>query len=231
MAKIHSETGFLPVQGAPLYYEVTGQGQPLLLIHAGVADSRMWDEQFEVFARQYRVVRYDLRGFGQSSFPAGAFANYADPAALLDFLNIKQAHVIGISFGGKIALDFTLAYPERVLSLVLVAPSVGGHKPAAEVLRFGEEEDALLERGDLAGATELNLRMWVDGPRRTAEQVDAAVRQKVREMQDHAFTVAIPDEVEELSLNPPAITRLAEVHVPTLLIVGDYDIPDKLALT
>jgi len=231
VAKIHSETGFLPVQGAPLYYEVTGQGQPLLLIHAGVADSRMWDEQFEVFARQYRVVRYDLRGFGQSSFPAGAFANYADPAALLDFLNIKQAHVIGISFGGKIALDFTLAYPERVLSLVLVAPSVGGHKPAAEVLRFGEEEDALLERGDLAGATELNLRMWVDGPRRTAEQVDAAVRQKVREMQDHAFTVAIPDEVEELSLNPPAITRLAEVHVPTLLIVGDYDIPDKLALT
>src|SRR5260221_3457877 len=231
MAKIRAETGFLPVQGAPLYYEVTGQVQPLLCIHAGVADSRMWDEQLEVFARQYRVVRYDLRGFGQSSFPAGAFANYADPAALLDFLNIKQAHVIGISFGGKIALDFTLAYPERVLSLVLVAPSVGGHKPAAEVLRFGEEEDALLERGDLAVATELNLRMWVDGPRRTAEQVDAAVRQKVPEMQDPGFTVAMPDEVEELSLNPPAITRLAEVQVPTLLIVGDYDIPDKLALT
>ncbi|MFL5660126.1 MAG: alpha/beta fold hydrolase [Ktedonobacteraceae bacterium] len=110
-------------------------------------------------------------------------------------------------------------------------PSVGGHKSAAEVLRFEEEEEALLERGDLAGATELNLRMWVDGPRRTAEQVDAAVRQKVREMQDHAFTVTIPDEAEELPLNPSAITRLAEVQRPTLLIVGDYDIPDKLALT
>ena len=231
MAKIRSETGFLTVQGAPLYYEVAGQGQALLLIHAGVADSRMWDEQFEVFARQYRVVRYDLRGFGQSSFPAGAFAYYADPAALLDFLDIKQAHIIGISFGGKIALDFALVYPERVLSLVLVAPSVDGYKSDAEVLRFGEEEDALLERGDLAGATELNLRMWVDGPRRTAEQVDAAVRQKVGEMQYHAFTVAIPDEAEELSLNPAAITRLAEVQVPTLLIAGDYDIPDKLALT
>lgn len=231
MAKIRSETGFLLVQGAPIYYEVAGQGQPLLLIHAGVADSRMWDEQFEVFARQYEVIRYDLRGFGQSSFPAGAFANYADPAMLLDFLNIKQAHVIGISFGGKVALDFALAYPERVLSLVLVAPSVGGHKSAAEVLRFWEEEDALLERGDLAGATELNLRMWVDGPRRTAEQVDAAVRQKVGEMQYHAFTVPMPAEVEELTLNPPAITRLNEVRMPTLLIVGDYDIPDKLALT
>jgi pimeloyl-ACP methyl ester carboxylesterase len=99
------------------------------------------------------------------------------------------------------------------------------------VLRFGEEEDALLERGDLAGATELNLRMWVDGPRRTAEQVDAAVRQKVGEMQYHAFTVPMPAEVEELTLNPPAITRLNEVQMPTLLIVGDYDIPDKLALT
>src|SRR5215469_12242158 len=112
MATLQPEASFLNAQGAPLYYEVAGQGYPLLLIHAGVADSSMWDEQFEVFAGQYKVIRYDLRGFGKSEFPAGLFANHEDPAALLKFLNVKRAHVIGISFGGKIALDFTLVHPE-----------------------------------------------------------------------------------------------------------------------
>jgi 3-oxoadipate enol-lactonase len=230
MAALQPEAGFLNVQGAPLYYEVAGQGYPLLLIHAGVADSSMWDEQFQVFAERYKVIRYDLRGFGKSEFPAGFFTNHEDPVALLKFLNVKRAHVIGISFGGKIALDFTLVHPEMVGSLVLVAPSVGGHKPPADVLRFGEEEEALLERGDLEGATELNLRMWVDGPKRMSEQVNPTVRRRVHDMQYHAFTVPIPDGAEELALQPPAITRLDEVGVPTLIMVGDYDIPDKFTL-
>lgn len=222
-----SETGFLHAQGAPLYYEVAGQGHPLLLIHAGIADSRMWDQQFETFARQYRVIRFDLRGYGQSTVPAGAFANHEDPAALLAFLGIEKAHVVAVSFGGKVALDFALTYPEKVASLVLVAPNVGGDKPSAEVQQFNREEEALLEQGDLAAATELNVRTWVVGPMRTPEQVDPAVRQRVYEMQYHAFTVPIPDTTEENSLEPPAITRLAEIRVPTLLIIGDYDLPTK----
>ncbi len=226
-----SQTGFLDVQGAPLYYEVAGTGYPLLLIHEGVADCRMWDQQFETFARQYQVIRYDLRGFGKSTVPAGPFANHEDTFALLQHLGIKQAHVIGMSFGGLVALDFTLAHPERVTSLVLGAPSVSGRKSSsADVQRFVEEEEALLEQGNLEAATELNLRMWVDGPRRTPDQVDPTVRQCVYEMQYHAFTVPTPDEAEELPLEPSAITRLAEIHVPTLLIVGEYDIPDKYEL-
>jgi 3-oxoadipate enol-lactonase len=227
MTDVQSETGFLDVQGAPLYYEVAGQGHPLLLIHAGVADSSMWDEQFQAFATHYQVIRYDMRGFGQSRFPAGPFAHLEDSAALLEFLGIKKTHLIGISFGGKVALDFTLAYPEKVSSLVLSAPSAGGHQPSADVKQFWEEEEALLERGDLEAATELNLRMWVDGPWRTPGQVDPTVRQRVYEMQYHAFTVPIPDEAEELSLDPPAITRLVEIQVPVLLIVGEYDLADK----
>ena len=230
MAELQPEAGFLNAQGAPLYYEVAGQGYPLLLIHAGIADSSMWDEQFHVFAERYKVMRYDLRGYGKSEFPAGLFANYEDAAALLKFLIVKKAHVIGISFGGKIALDFALVHPEMVASLVLVAPSVDGHEPSEDVLRFGEEEEELLEHGDLEGATELNLRMWVDGPKRTPEQVNASVRRRVHDMQYHAFMVPIPEAAEELALQPPAITRLEEVSVPTLIMVGDYDIPDKLAL-
>lgn len=225
------QTGFLNIQGAPLYYEVTAQGEPLLFIHAGVADSRMWDEQLPAFTRLYRIIRFDQRGFGRSSFPAGPFASYKDPALLLDALGIEKVHVIGSSFGGKVALDFALAYPAKVTSLTLVAPSVDGHKASPEVQQFGEEEEALLEQGDLAGATELNLRMWVDGPRRSPQQVDPVVRQRVREMQYHAFTVPIPETTEDIPLVPPAITRLAELHMPTLLIVGDHDLPDKIDLT
>jgi 3-oxoadipate enol-lactonase len=228
MTNFQPRTGFLDTQGAPLYYEVTGEGHPLLLIHAGVADSRMWDQQFQTFAQHYRVIRYDLRGFGQSSIPAGPFADYKDTFALLEHLGIKQAHMIGISVGGRVALDFTLAYPEKVTALVLGAPDVSGRQSlSVDIQRFAKEEEALLEQGDLVGATELNLRMWVDGPRRTPDQVDPTVRQHIYEMQYHAFTVPIPDEAEALPLEPPAIARLAEIHVPTLLIIGEYAIPDK----
>lgn len=225
------QTGFLDIQGAPLYYEETAQGDPLLLLHAGIADSRMWDDQVLAFAQRYRVIRFDLRGFGRSSIPAGSFASYKDPALLLDALAIERAHVIGVSFGGKVALDFALAYPEKVTSLALVAPSVDGHKAPPEVQQFNEEEEALLEKGDLEGATELNLRMWVDGPRRSPQQVDPSVRQRIREMQYHAFTIPIPETAEDIPLTPPAIMRLTELRMPTLLIVGDHDIPDKIELT
>jgi len=230
MTAFPSESGFLDVQGAPLYYEVAGQGYPLLLIHAGIADSRMWDEQFQVFARQYRVVRFDLRGYGQSAIPPGLFADYEDPPALLRSLSIDMAHVVGVSFGGKIAIDFTLAHPEMVSSLVLAAPDAGGYPAFAEVRQFNEEEARLLEQGDLDGAAELNVRTWVDGPRRTPEQVNPAIRERVREMQYHAFTVPVPEGADEIPLEPPAIERLAEIRVPTLLIIGEYDLEEKHAL-
>ncbi|GLV60830.1 hydrolase [Dictyobacter sp. S3.2.2.5] len=231
MTELNSQTGFLQAHGAPLYYEVAGQGEPLLLIHAGIADSRMWDEQFAAFARHYRVIRYDQRGYGQSQYPAMPFAYYDDPAELLTSLGIESAHVVGISFGGQVALDFALSHPQMVRSLVLVAPSVSGTQPSEAVIRFQEEEEAYLERDDLDAATDLNVRVWVDGPRRTPEQVDASVRERVRVMQRHAFAVPVPDGAELVKLQPPAIERLAEVHVPTLVVVGDYDLPYKLELS
>lgn len=230
MADHTSQTGFTTIQGAPLYYEVAGEGHPLLLLHAGIADSRMWDEQFPLFAQRYRTIRYDLRGYGQSQFPAGPFAQYEDAAALLHFLGVQKAHVVGISFGGKTALDFTLAHPEMVSSLTVVAPSVSGTQPSEQVRRFNEEENELLEQGDLEAATELNLRLWVDGPGRTPDQVDPTVRQRVYEMQYHAFTIPMPEGADDIALEPPAISRLSDVQVPTLIIVGDYDLPEKLEL-
>jgi len=230
VAELQTQAAFLNTQGASLYYEVAGQGEAVLFIHAGIADSRMWDEQFSVFAQRYQTIRYDIRGFGQSQMPAAPFAHHADPANLLRALNIEKAYVIGNSFGGKIAVDFALTYPEMVASLVLVAPSIGGDTPSPEVRQFWEEEEALVEQGNLEAATELNVRVWVDGPRRTAGQVNAHVRQRVHDMQYHTFTVPVPEGSEEIELQPPAMTRLAEIRVPTLIIVGNYDFPDKLEL-
>lgn len=219
-----SETGFLTINGTQVYYEIAGQGQPLVLLHAGVADSRMWDEQFETFAQQYRVVRYDLRGYGQTEAPANAFQAYEELAQVLQQLGISRTHVVGISYGGKIALDFALAHPAMVAKLILVAPGISGTTPAPEMLQFSEKEEAALEAGDLDGATELNLQMWVDGPKREPGTVKSEIRERVREMQRQAFDTVFPEEGVEQNLEPPATVRLHEVQAPTLIIVGDYDI-------
>src|SRR5690606_6601331 len=120
-------TGFADINGARLYYEVAGEGPALVLLHAGICDSRMWDDQFAAFAKHYRTVRYDLRGYGQSNPVAGRFAHYEDLRALLDHLGIERAYLIGVSFGGMIAIDFTLTYPQRVAGLILVGTGVDGY--------------------------------------------------------------------------------------------------------
>jgi pimeloyl-ACP methyl ester carboxylesterase len=226
-----TQAGFATVNEAKLYYEARGRGDSIVLLHAGVADSRMWDDQFEVFAQRCQVIRYDLRGFGRSVVPSGAFAYHEDVAGLLDHLGVDRAYVIGASFGGYVALDFTLAHPDRVAALVLSAPNVSGYEPSSEEMRnFCGEEEAALERDDLKAAAELNVRMWVDGPRRRPEQVDAALRERVREMQMQAFAVTVPEDVEDEPLLPPAIGRLAEVRVPTLIVVGELDVPEFVEL-
>jgi 3-oxoadipate enol-lactonase len=220
-----NQTGTVTVQGAPLYYEVRGDGPPVLLIHAGVADSRMWDPQWETLSAEYRLIRFDMRGWGRSTPPDGPFAHHDDARALLDHLGIESAHVAGVSFGARVAIDFALAYPERVRSLILGAPSVGGMEPAPEIQAFGEKEDAYLETGDLSAATQLNIDFWVVGPVRMAYEVDAAVRQSVYEMQHAAFEVALPPNFAPFGLQPPAVGRLGEIRVPTLVLVGDADHP------
>src|SRR6185312_14949713 len=167
---------------------------------------------FDVFAQHYRVIRYDLRGYGKTEVPAGPISNHADAANLLRHLHCEKAHILGISFGGLVALDFALAYPEMVAALILATPSISGRQPSERAQQFIAEENAYLEKGDLTGATEVNLRMWVDGPYRTPLQVSPAVRERVRQMQMHAFTLAIPEEAEELPLIPPAMVRLDEVR-------------------
>jgi len=222
------QSGFADVNGARLYYEVAGAGEPLTLIHAGIAEQRMWDDQWAVFADQYRVVRYDVRGFGQSAMPAGIYDHADDLYALLRLLHVEQTHLLAVSMGVGIALDFTLAHPTMVKSLIVVAPGGSSGQPSEAVRQQWAAIDALAQQGDIPGAVELELRMWVDGPRRAPDQVDRAVRERVREMNLINFQHSLLDQGVPKTPERPAITRLAEITVPTLVIVGDADVADIL---
>ncbi|MEX2645553.1 MAG: alpha/beta fold hydrolase [Gaiellaceae bacterium] len=212
-----------------LYREVAGEGPAVALLHSTVCDSRMWDAEFAALTERYRVLRYDFRGFGCSPLPPEPWSSVDDLRGLLDEAGMERVALVGLSGGAATALDFALAEPERVRGLVLAAPAIGGLDWSEEVQRFGAEEDALLDAGDLDAAVELNLRMWVDGPRRDPEAVDPGVRARVGEMQRRAFEVQLASEPgEHRRLRPPAVERLEEVAAPTLVLVGDADVPDVL---
>ena len=120
------ETGTLPVGGGALSYEVAGSGEPVVLIHGGFGDRRMWDEQFAVLARDYRVLRYDHRGFGRSPAPDTTYSPVRDLIQLLDRTGMDRAHIVGNSLGGALAITFALLHPERVRSLTVVASGLTG---------------------------------------------------------------------------------------------------------
>jgi pimeloyl-ACP methyl ester carboxylesterase len=209
-----------------LAYEVAGSGMPIVLVHAGVADRRMWDPQWPAFSARHLVVRYDIRGFGESLPPTGRWSQHADLLGLLDELGIARAHLIGASMGAGIAVEAALARPGAVASLVLAAPGGALYESATDDLRsVWHDEVAALDRGDLDTAVEVNLRAWVDGPLRPAGGVDPVVRAFVGGMQRDAFELPEwdPESAPEAELEPPAAGRLAEIRCPTLVIVGEGD--------
>ncbi len=211
-----------------LYYEIAGEGRPLVLIHGGLVNSGLWDDQFPVFAQQYRTLRYDVRGLGKSHSPTAYYSNHGDLRDLLDFLGIRRAYVLGLSMGGAIAFDFALTYPDRVAALIPAASGLSGYR-ATSNSALRDELNAAYECGDKERAVELSLQMWTDGPHRRPDQVDPKVRERIRAMTAHTFDLPEADHWLQ-RLEPPAINRLSEIHVPTLFIVGDQDAEDILKI-
>jgi 3-oxoadipate enol-lactonase len=228
-----TETGFLEGAGARLYYEVAGSGPALVLIHAGIADSRMWDVQFAEFARHCRVVRYDTRGYGQSDSEAVEFSNRQDLARLLDQLGIERATLVGVSRGGQIASDFTLEFPERVSGLVTVCAGMSGIEEYlvddAASRQLEEQVVAAWEAKDWNRVADLQVQLWGDGPGQPIGRAPTAVRELMREMVYHNCT-RHPGHEQARPLSPPAVGRLAEIKVPTLVMIGDLDTGDTVAI-
>lgn len=224
-------SGYLNVSGGQLYYEVEGQGAPLVLSHAGFVDSRMWDDQWSDFAQQQHVIRFDMRGFGQAALGATPIERRRDLDRLLQQLDVPRAALLGCSLSGEVVLDFALEHPERVTALILVSTVPGGFEMQGEPPAQLFEMMSAIEQGDLARASELQNRLWIDGPFRQPEQVNPLVRQRAAEMNRIALANGTWFKAEMQPANPlspPAIQRLNEIRVPTLIIAGGLDHPEVL---
>jgi pimeloyl-ACP methyl ester carboxylesterase len=200
---------------------------PVLLVHAGVADRRMWEPLWKDLTAERDVVRLDLRGFGESTSPpaGGVISHVDDVLGVLDEEEIAAAHVVGASYGTGVSVEVALTRPEAVRSLLLSAPA--GSLLATltpHLSEFFEAERTALEAGDLDAAVAANLATWVDGPHRAPGTVDSSVRELVRDMQRRAFEITADWDVDEVELDPPALERLDEIRVPTLALVGDLDL-------
>jgi len=218
-------SGVAEVNGIRLAYEIDGAGPPVVLVHGLTLDLRMWDDQFDALvAAGYRVVRYDLRGFGRSSDPREGepYTHAADLRGLMTELSLSKAAIVGLSLGGWVTLEFALTSPEVVDRLVLVDPFVGRYpfpqrwnRNLAEVIRVARQH-GLRQAKDLWMADPIFERS------REIPEVAARLRQMIDDFGGWQFLHDNPHEV----LDPPAIERLGDVAVPTLVVVGERDLPD-----
>lgn len=215
------------INGAQIHYLREGTGFPVLMLHAAIADSRMWQPQMNEFAKQFDVVCPDTRGFGDSELPPTRWSPVADVIALMDNLALKPAHVIGSSMGGRLAIDLALDHPARVSKLVLVGPGVGGASFGKKYPEVFAEVKAAEEAKDFEALNEAEARLWLDGPRRPCGHVGGELRDLFLDMNGRNvhtdFESALTDE-----LDPPAIGRLNEITAPTLVVIGDEDVPSVL---
>ncbi|MCM2579862.1 alpha/beta fold hydrolase [Streptomyces meridianus] len=212
-----------------LSHDVAGDGPAVLLLHSGVCDRRMWDPQWPaLIAAGRRVIRCDLRGFGDTPAATHPYRDADDVLDLIDSLGVETTVLVGSSYGGEVALEIAARSPERITGLALLCPAVPGHEPGPELEGFAHREDELLEAGDIDGAVELNLGTWI-GP-----DADDTTRQKVRAMQRHAFDVQLaagapdedaPDEGDEAD-GTGFETALAAVKARCLVVSGAHDLQD-----
>lgn len=212
-------TGWVEINGARLYYELAGAGEPVVFIHGFSLDRRMWDDQFEVFVQLYRVLRYDARGFGHSSLPTTEpYAQVEDLFALLNHFQLAPAHLIGLSMGGGIALDFALVHPEATRSLTLVDAAMGG---------FGWTKDWGVP-GTLArmNGLEAGKRAWLGdelfAPANAQPAVAAGLAQMVADYSGYHWLNRDPGRWADLPANRP----LEQLRAPTLVVIGERDVPD-----
>ena len=211
----------MEVNGGRLFVDSTGRGDTVILLHEFALDARMWDAQFLELARRYRVVRYDLRGFGRSSAPAEPYSHVEDLRRLMTALGIRQAHLVGASMGGRVAIDFALAYPSEVQSLVLVDASLGGWEFSKSFSATFSDTAQSARRGDWSEAR----RRWLDQPLYASARAQPDLNGRLKQMIDEYGGAHFirPDPVVATQ---SAARQLARIKALTLVIVGERDAAD-----
>ncbi len=202
----------VPVGNDTLWADDTGgSGHPVVLLHPGIGDSTIWDDVVPALADSYRVIRYDVRGYGRSPAATTAYTLVADLVAVLDHFGLGRASLVGCSMGGGTSVDLALADPDRVAAMVLVCPGISGY-PWPDEPELEAEFDAAMQAGDLDRLAEISLREWA------AAGADEAARTQIR-----SAAPAWANEGEFQQPGPDAFDRLGEINVPTVLMVGDLD--------
>jgi pimeloyl-ACP methyl ester carboxylesterase len=220
---LETETGIATFGQSEIYWEMAGEGEPtVILIHGGMLDCTMWDGQFELLAKTYRVLRYDASAHGRSILPPDVYWDHMDLRELMNTLGIDRAILVGLSLGGKVAIDMALEEPERVEAIVAVSSGLSGFRFESDF--YLEHRDKMIHAwraGEFDTVVENFQRCWTDGPHRTPAEVNPEVREKVRAMARNGLEHAMEGRL----IDPPAIGRLEELDLPMLVITGELDMP------
>jgi pimeloyl-ACP methyl ester carboxylesterase len=227
------KTGYVNVDGQKVYYEIGGEDhdETLVLSHAGFVDSSMWDAQWDEFTRHYRTIRFDMRGYGKSDPVNGPVVRRQDVYHVLTELGVKRAHILGCSMSGEIVIDFVLEHPEMASSLIAVSATPSGFELQGAPPRYLMEMMQAVQQGDLDKASDLQVRIWIDGQFREPDQVDPKVRQQAAAMTRIPLengTFLKSDAQPANPLDPPAVGRLKSLRMPTLIVAGALDHPEIL---
>lgn len=212
--------------GASVEVEEAGHGPYLLMLHAGVADRHMWDRQWQWLQHGYRVVRWDWRGFGDAAHVVGSFSYADDVIRIMDALEIPSGTLMGCSFGGGVAIQVAIQHPTRVNRLVLVGSGIPGYEAPnpPEVDAMFREVDEAMTRADSARVMDLMEKLWLVGPARKVTDLDPLYLSRARELlarADRPDNGAVSRDREWSALGD-----LPNVTIPTLIMVGDQDVPD-----
>ena len=227
---VEIKTGFLDIGTAKIYYEEAGKGSPVVMIHGGLLNASMWDDQFEEFARSYHVIRYDARGHGRSASEPDTFSHHEDLHGLIETLALEKPVIMGLSMGGYAAIDFALEYPGAASALVLVSPGLSGYEfRSEEFIEFSKRIGVAVQNENIEAIVEAFQTAWTDGPRRKPDGIDPTVREKVRTMVKENVERWDERSIEYRPL-PLAIERLSDLRLPVLALVGDLDMPGILKI-
>lgn len=221
-----STTGFAPAGKAQIYFESVGEGQPVVFIHAGVADSRMWDPQIEDVPEGFRFIRLDLRGFGNTKIPKEQYTDCEDTLAVMDLLEIERATIVGCSIGAEVALDLATFAPYRLSGLTLIGADAPGFDPVSDYRsELWPEAVEAFKAGDLRRAAELEAEIWLVGQGRDRAVVDARLFELFVEMDMGALKT---ESKREQRRKAPDLEALPHVDIPTLIFVGEHDLPQLI---
>lgn len=197
-----------------LYHQTSGSSTPIIFVHGFSLDSRMWQPQVEYFTKTNQVITYDMRGFGKSDAASGPYSHIQDLRELLASLKIYKAHIVGLSLGGEVAIDYSLTYPDTVLSLTLADASLGGYSSTVDWRVYAKEQ-----------GLEQAKENWRNHPVFAPSNRNPEVAKQLKTMVIDYSGWHWLNQDPRIKLDPPAKDRLGEIKVRTQIILGEHDLP------